>query len=153
REALHGLEEAHLRGEVLAAVGNVDRSDGQVSHRRGDDSVLVVELGMLESRPLREGRLANVEADAGVALLAVPVAPVAFHLAEHRGDLVGGRLDLLEAYDVGVVPLDPRSDLGFAGANPVDVPGSDLHSCERRRSRSALAVSSAARRSAPRTLG
>jgi hypothetical protein len=60
-------------------------------------------------------------------LLSVPVAPVPFHLAERGRDLIGMRLDLLEADDVGAVPLDPFPKLRLARADAVDVPGGDLH--------------------------
>jgi hypothetical protein len=42
-EGAHRLEEAHLGGEVLAAVRHVDRCDGQRSEIAGDDAMLVIE--------------------------------------------------------------------------------------------------------------
>ena len=124
---VHRLEEPHLGGEVLAAVRHVDRRDGQRRRRVDrDDAVLVVEGGMREGGPLGRERLADVQADAGVALAAVPVAPVALHLAEGGRHLVGGGLDFLQADDVRALALDPFLDLRLTRPDAVDVPGGDL---------------------------
>ena len=60
--------------------------------------------------------LAHVQADARVALAAVPIAPVALHLAEGRGDLIGRGLDFLQADDVRA--LRARSSRGPARDAP-----------------------------------
>src|SRR4051812_36107983 len=82
---------------------------------------------MREWRPLGAECLADLQADAGVALLAVPIAPVAFHLAERARDLIGRGLDFLETHDVRPLARDPLLQLRLPGANPVYVPGRDLH--------------------------
>src|SRR5262245_61477947 len=65
-----------------------------------------------------------------VTLLAVPVTPVALHLAERGGNLIGRRLDLLETEDVGTFPLDEFLELRLPRADTVDVPGRNLHGGE-----------------------
>ena len=86
-----------------------------------------VEGGVGKLRTFRRERLADVQADARVALAAVPVAPVALHLAEFRRNLIGGGFDFLEADDVRAIAFDPLDDLGVTRADAVDVPGGDLH--------------------------
>src|SRR6476646_11305097 len=81
----------------------------------------------MERRALRDRGLSHVQRDAGVALRAMPVAPVALDLAQPHGQLVHGRLDLLEAEDVGLLPVDEFLELRLASANAVDVPGCDFH--------------------------
>jgi hypothetical protein len=49
---------------------------------------------------------ANVQPDAGIRALAVPVAPVPLHLAERGRHLRGCCLDFLEADDVRMVAVD-----------------------------------------------
>ena len=58
----------------------------------------------------------------------MPVAPVAFEVAEPHGQLVQRRLDLLQAQDIRLGGGQPGLELGLAGAQPVDVPGGDLQS-------------------------
>src|SRR5437762_228729 len=82
------------------AVWNVDGGNGDVSDVDGDNAVLVVERGVGEQWPVGRDRLADVEADARVRLPAVPIAPVALHLAERRGHLIARGFELLEAHDV-----------------------------------------------------
>ena len=124
---VHRLEELHLGGEVLAAVRHVDRRDGHAAaDLGGDDPVLVVERGVGKRRPLGRERLADVQGDAGVALVAVPVAPVALHLAESGRHLIGCGLDLLQADDVRSLARDPLLHLRLPRADAVDVPGGDL---------------------------
>ena len=88
-ELLERREEPHLRGKVLAAVRHVHRRDGR-RLRDGStyDPVLVVERRMSKTRPFRRETLLTCSADARVALRSMPVAPVAFHLAEGCGHLV-----------------------------------------------------------------
>ena len=167
------LEEAHLRREVLAAVRHVDRRDGQVADGRprrcGSRSRTA---GCVNAGARASDRLLHVQRDAGVALAAVPVAPVALEVAERRRDLVGRGLDLLQADDVRALARDPLLDLRLARADAVDVPGGDLHrrsdqaqsqicaascrsqsrlerACAACRSAAGIAMMSAARRRAP----
>ena len=88
---------------------------------------LVVEGGMRERRALGQTACAHVQRHARVALRAVPVAPVALELAEPDRQLVGRRLDLLQADDVGLLALEPLLQLRLPRADAVDVPGGDLH--------------------------
>jgi hypothetical protein len=69
---------------------------------------------------------ADVEADAGVALAAVPVAPVAVEIEEQVGNLLGRGLDFLQADDVRTLPRDPFLDLRVPRPDAVDVPGGDF---------------------------
>ena len=62
--------------------------------------------------------LAHEQPDAGISLRAVPVAPVVLELAQKHRDLIGRRLDLLQAQDVGLF-LRPRLHLIEAGADPL----------------------------------
>src|SRR6185295_10273202 len=64
--------------------------------------------------------------NAGIPACAVPERVVVGELAAVR-HLVGPRLDLLQAHDVGSVAFQPVAELRLAGANAVDVPGGDLH--------------------------
>ena len=127
RELLERRQEAQLRRVVLAAVRHVDRHDGDRRQPHDHDPILVVEGGMGKSRPLRRHRLADVQGHARIALLAVPIAPVAVHLTERRRDLIGRRLDFLEADDVGTIARDPFLQLRLTRANAVDVPGRYSH--------------------------
>src|SRR6478609_7586760 len=82
---------------------------------------------MREARSLRRECLTHVERHAGIALLAVPVAPVTLHLAESRRNLVGRGLDLLEAENIRALALDEFLQLRLTSANAVHVPGGDFH--------------------------
>src|SRR3954471_13170271 len=121
------LEEAHLRGTVLVAVRHVDGGDERVVRARDDDAIFVIELRMLELRLARKSRLAQVQRDARVAFVAVPVPPVSLESGKLRRNVLGRRLDLLHAEDVGGLFRDPLQHLRDAGPDPVDVPGGDLH--------------------------
>ena len=88
--------------------------------------VLVVERGMLERRAVGKARLAHVQADARVALAAVPVAPVALDLAEPHGQLVERRLDLLQAQHVGLLAVDPVLHLRRRARMPLTFPLASL---------------------------
>ena len=127
RSARMRFEKAHLGREVLAAVRDVDRRHGEVADVDRDDPVLEVELRMRECGPLGPALLADVQADARVALRSVPVAPVALEVAEAHGQLIERGLDLLQADHVRLVALDPLEQLAVPGADAVDVPGGDLH--------------------------
>jgi len=61
---VHRLEKPHLRGKVLPAIRHINRRDRRLRQLRGDDAVLVVELGMVEQRTIGMCRLADVETDA-----------------------------------------------------------------------------------------
>src|SRR5437867_4395705 len=131
RVRVHRVEEPHLGGEVLAAVRHVHRRHGHLAdagaHRRRDDPALVIEFRMREQRPFGCDRLADMEADARVAFSAVPVAPVALHLAERGRHLIRGGFDFLQADDIRALALDPFLQLRLPRPNAVDVPGCDLH--------------------------
>jgi hypothetical protein len=120
-------QERDLGGVVFPAVRDVDRREHEVADDGLDDAGLVVELGMAEGGLLGEAGLGEVEADPRVAAGAVPVAPIAAEVAERLGNLLGLRLDLLKADDVGPLARHPLDRLRLAGANTVHVPGSDLH--------------------------
>src|SRR4051794_25490202 len=70
---------------------------------------------------------ANVQADARIALGAMPVAPVAVELTECERNRVRRDLDFLQADDIRALALDPLVDLRFPRPNAVDVPGGDLN--------------------------
>src|SRR6185503_20621192 len=69
---------------------------------------------------------AHVQADAGIALISVPVAPVALELAQRQRNLIGRRLDFLQADDIRALALDPLVELPFARPESVYVPGRNL---------------------------
>ncbi len=127
RVLLQGLEEAHLRRKVLPAVRHIYGCEGHAMDGRGHDPALVVEGRMVERRPLGRKALPDVEADAGVALRPMPVAPIPFHLAQGNRDLVGRRLDFLQADNVGLLPFHPFLHLGLPRTDPVYVPRRDFH--------------------------
>ena len=121
------LEEADLRRVVLVAVRHVDGGDERVARSRRDDAVLVIELRMLEARLAREGRLAQMKRNPGVALVAVPVAPVSLERGKLGRNVLRRSLDLLHAEDIRRLARDPFPDLRHPRPDPVDVPGGDLH--------------------------
>src|SRR4051794_27025905 len=123
--ALQGAQEVHLGREVLAAVGDVDRGHHEVTGGSRHNARLEVEPGVLEAGRLREDLPPQVEAHPRVAARPVPVAPVAVQLAQLLRELGGGGLDLLQADHVRPVALQPLKELRLAGADAVDVPGSD----------------------------
>jgi len=69
----------------------------------------------------REG-LADVEGDTGVALAAVPVAPISLQLAEEHRNLIGRSFDFLETHDIRTLALDPFLDLRLPRPDAVNVP-------------------------------
>ena len=127
REVLHGVEEAELGAEVLAPVGDVDGGDGGAVDVGRDDAVLVIELGMPERGRGGGDSFVDEEGDAGVALEAVPVAPVFGVFAQGLGDVFAGGFGFLEADEVGRFAGEPRGDLFLPGADAIDVPGGDFH--------------------------
>src|SRR5918999_4802466 len=81
---------------------------------------------MAVDRIVGEQLLAKLQRHAGVALAAVPVRMIFGELAELR-NLIRFSLQLLQAHDVGLLAIQPLPELGSAGADAVDVPGSDFH--------------------------
>ena len=81
----------------------------------------------IEGRPLGHTGLADVERHARISLAAVPVAPVALEVAQPHRQLVDGRLNLLQAEDIGLFAIEEILDLRLAGADAVDVPRRDFH--------------------------
>jgi len=121
------FEESHFRREVSTTVGHIDRPDGDTGDFRHNDSILAIERGMNEQRPLGRDFLADVKTDARVAFAAVPTAPVPLHLTQCGWHLVGLRLDLLQADDIRTLALDPLLDLALTRPDPIDVPGRELN--------------------------
>src|SRR5258708_20102229 len=76
RILIHRFEELHLCGEVLAAVGHVDRCDGELPDLYRRAPRFVVPGLMCERRPLRRERLLDVQGHPRVGLAAMPIAPV-----------------------------------------------------------------------------
>jgi hypothetical protein len=66
-----------------------------------------------------------VEGDAGVSLAAVPITPVALHLAEGRRHLVGRGFDFLQADYIRALLRDPLVNLRVTRPDAVDVPGGE----------------------------
>ena len=89
RVRVQRLEEAHLGGEVLAAVRHVDRRHGQIADVHGGDPVFEIELGVKARGPIGGELAADVEPDAGITLAPVPIAPVAVEIEEQLRDLIG----------------------------------------------------------------
>src|SRR5262245_1503306 len=85
-----------------------------------------MERRMAEDGVDREPVFADVKPDTGIAFAGVPVGVVVGNLALF-GDLVGFRLQLLEADDVGPVAIEPLAKLRRSGTNAVHVPRRDLH--------------------------
>ena len=126
-ERVEGVEEAHLGRIVPVAVGDVHGREDPVADLRGDDARLHVEGRMDVGGRTRERVLPEVEGDARVPLVAVPVAPVALEVAHERGHRFRRGLDLLQAQDVGLLASHPLEHGLGAGADAVDVPRRDLH--------------------------
>src|SRR5437763_16188620 len=82
---------------------------------------------MDEQRAVGRDGLAHMQTDAGIVLVAMPVAPVALHFAQSCRHLIGRGFDLLQADDRRALALDPLLDLGLPRTDPVDVPGGDLN--------------------------
>jgi hypothetical protein len=125
-EEVERLEELHLGREILAPVRHVNRADGQTPELRRDDPVLVVECRVIEVGTLGKGGFSHVQRDSRVALPTVPVAPVAFEVAQPERELVDRCFDLLQAQNVGLLLVDQFMDLRLSGADPVHVPGGNL---------------------------
>ena len=81
---------------------------------------------MGECRTLRCQSLGDVQAHARIALAAVPVAPVALHLAQGSGNLIGCGLDFLQADHIRALTFDPFLDLCVTRPDAVDVPGGEF---------------------------
>jgi len=124
---VEGFEELHLRRKILAAVGDVDRRDSRLRQAHRDDAVLVIEFRVMKRGPLGMKCLAHVKPDAGVALAAVPVAPVALELAQPDRQLIERGLDLLQAQNGGLFAFDEFLDVRLAGADAVHVPRRQFH--------------------------
>src|SRR3569832_913777 len=123
----HCAQEAALAGVVLAPVGDVDRRDRHVPQVADHDARLVVELGVQEAGLIRSERLADVQADARVALAAVPVVPVVGQGGQRLRDLLRQRLQLLQAQHIGLFARDEGRHVGLAGPDAVHVPRHQLH--------------------------
>jgi hypothetical protein len=119
------VEERDLRVEVLPAVRNVHAGEHCVLDLSLDDARLVIELGMPARDVVRETG-ADVQADARVSPRPVPVARISFNRTALR-DLIELRLDLLQADHIGLFRRHPLRKLLVARANPVHVPGGNLH--------------------------
>ena len=137
---VEAAEEAHLGLVVLAAVGHVDRRDGDdgaADHDVGRrDALFEIEERMFERRRNDRQLLRDQQRHARVALLPVPHRPVAVHVAQFERQLVDRRLDLLQADDVRGVRRQPRQQVRLPCAHAVHVPGRDLHRldpCQRSR--------------------
>src|SRR5205085_9933269 len=89
------LEELHLGREVLATVGYVNRRNREIAEVDRDDPILEIKGRMRERGTLGREGLVDVNGDAGIALAAVPITPVALHFAERRWQLIGCGLDFL----------------------------------------------------------
>jgi hypothetical protein len=96
-------------------------------------------------RTIGDELAADVKADAGVTLAAVPVAPVAVEIEEQIGNLLGRRLDFLQADDVRALPRDPFLNLRVPRPDAVDVPSGDFQNraCDACRSAAGTAMMSA----------
>jgi hypothetical protein len=107
--------------------------------------VFEVELRVEAGRALGGELAADVQADARIALAAVPVTPVAIELEEKLGNLIRCGLDFLKADDVRAIPRDPFLDLCVTRPDAVDVPGGDLQNraCAACRSAAGTAMISA----------
>src|SRR5439155_2612420 len=121
RVGIHRFKESHLGGKVLAAVRDVHRRDRHIGEVDRSDAVFVVELWMDKRRPLGSERFGDVKADAGVALAAVPVAPIALHFAESCRRFIGPRLDFLRGDYIGALALDPFLVLRLPSPDAVGV--------------------------------
>src|SRR5687768_17181103 len=67
-----------------------------------------------------------MQADAGIALVTMPVAPVPDEVAELRRNLLNRRFHLLQAQHIRPLTADPVQHLLPSSPNSVDVPGRDL---------------------------
>src|SRR4030095_6858736 len=61
RVRVHRFQEAHLRGEILPTIRDVNRRDRRLWQLRRDDAVLVVEFRMMEEGAIGMPRLSNVQ--------------------------------------------------------------------------------------------
>src|SRR4030095_2883187 len=92
--------------------------------------MLVVELRVVEIRPVRPSSCSDVQSDTGVAFATVPIAPVAFDVAQPYRQLFDGRFDLLDAQDIGLLAVDELLELCLPRPDPVDVPRRDFHAVQ-----------------------
>src|SRR5687768_13678625 len=87
---------------------------------------------MRAQRQRADERFRHQHRDTGIALLAVPVAPVGFDVAKLERQLIERRFDLLQADDVGFLSGEPLNQLTLPRADAIDVPRCDLHRLSRR---------------------
>src|SRR5690606_20100183 len=132
---LQPLQPRQLVGEFLrtdrVAVGCVDGCHPHRAAARRYHCLkvpgLVVVIVTRQSGPDFVERQLRQDGNAVVALLAVDGDIVAKILEDFRGKALVGRLDLLQAGDVGLCFADPARDGVEPRPDRVDVPGGDLH--------------------------
>ena len=128
-EALHPFELViELLGSDRVAVGQIERADDQPLHLRLDvAAVTVVGVAWKADAP-QLGRIAPSEDRHPVEpLLPVPHGAVARRLDVGDRQRLVGALQLLQAGDVGLLPLEPFEQARHPRANAVDVIGGELH--------------------------
>ena len=116
-----------MAGKSLPPFGTYTETTVNFVEPHQDNAVLVIEGRVDELGPFRREPFAHMEADARIAFRPVPVAPVPFDLAQPDRQLVGGRLDFLQAHDVRLLAFEPFLQLCLPRPDAVDVPRGDLH--------------------------
>lgn len=124
---LHRFEKVELGRVVLAAVRNVDRREHHLAELRRDNPCLEVEVRMCQVGDIGESVAPHVQSDSRVRPRAMPIAGISLEIAESRGDLRLGRLQLLQTDDIGLVLVDPRFYLLLPSPDPVHVPSANFH--------------------------
>ena len=128
RERVERREEAHLGAKVLAAVRHVDRGHASrpaVAPSRSGSRSRTPDARTPGGRARTS--CATCSADAGVALRAVPVAPVALASRRARRQLIGAALISCRQRTSGCSRSIHSCSCACARADAVDVPRRDLH--------------------------
>src|ERR1051325_3025564 len=137
----HLPQEFHLRGEILAAVGDINGNKYEPAGLGSDNSCFEIERRVVERRLFRKRIATDVETYPGVSLRSVPVAAITLELTQRRRNLRGRGFQFLETDNVGLLALNPLEHLRFARTNPVHVPGGDFQGSHDRRTYSILTPS------------
>ena len=128
-EALHPAQLVieFLRADRIA-VGQIERTDDQPLHLRLDIAAVgVVRIARKADAPQLGRAAPSEDRDPVEPLLPVPHSAISRRLDVGDRQRLVGALQLLQAGDVGLLPLKPFEQARHPRANAVDVVGGELH--------------------------
>src|SRR5258705_8162750 len=117
-----------FRTGLRVAVWRIERGDDYAVHCRLDVAALrVVRVAGQDVAGDDRGRIAGEDGNAVPGLLAAPNRLVAGALDRGGGEFAIGRLQLLQADDIGRGLAEPRQKIGQPPPDVVDVEAGDFH--------------------------